>query len=153
MSNPPVVDKTLVRLANFISENYPESHLLSSRPLALRCDFESLFVISKPPESTRPLFQLYPRVDEIVQNTCDRAATLAKGTKPLSAILTKKRCLQSVADDLDFATPLTVKPDFLRLAENKTISSKRLGAESFYLLEFMEGCAKALLEANSFPSG
>ena len=90
------------------------------------------------------------QVADIVQNTRDCAATLAKGTKPLSAILLKKHRLQSVADEPDFATPLTVNPDFSRLTENKTISIKCLGTVSFIELEYMEGCAKALLEANSF---
>ena len=36
VSNPPVVNKTLLRLAIFIYENYPESHQLSSPPLAPR---------------------------------------------------------------------------------------------------------------------
>ena len=87
------------------------------------------------------------QVADIVQNTRDCAATLAKGTKPLSAILLKKHRLQSVADEPDFATPLAVNLDFSRLTENKTISNKCLGTVS---LEYMEGCAKALLEANSF---
>ena len=41
-SNPPVVDKTLVRLAGFIHHRYPESHPLSAPPVAPRCGFESM---------------------------------------------------------------------------------------------------------------
>ena len=108
-SNPPVVDKTLVRLANFIHESYPESRLLSAPPLAQRCGFESLFAISDPPELTRPRFRLYPRVANIIQATRDRAANLAKGTKPLSSILPKKRRLQSVADEPEFLVLLPLK--------------------------------------------
>ena len=149
VSNPWVVNKT-VCLAAFMHDHYPESRPLSAPLLALRCGFELLFAVSGPPESTRPHFRLYPRVADIVQKTCDSAATLAKGTKPLSAILPKKRRLQSVMDEPDFATPLMVNPDFSRLAENKTISNKRLGTVSFCELERMEGCTKALLKANSF---
>ena len=71
--NPPVVDKTLVRLANFIHEYYLESRLLSAPPLAPRCGFESLFSVSDPPESTR--FRLYPHVADIVQATRDMLPT------------------------------------------------------------------------------
>ena len=62
----------------------------------------------------------------------------------------KKRRLQSVAEEPEFATPLVLNLDFSRLAENKAISNKRVGTVSFFGLERMEGCAKALLEANSF---
>ena len=149
-SNLPVVDETLVRLTNFIHERYPESCPLSAPPLAPRCSFESLFVVSDPPESTRLCFRLYPRVADIIQNTRDCTANLAKRTKPLSSILPKKRRLQSMADELEFASPQVLNPDFSRLTENKTISNKRLGMVSFFELERMEGCAKALPEVNSF---
>ena len=146
-SNPPVVDKTLVCLANFVHEQYLESRLLSAPP---RCRFESLFALSDLPEPTRPRFQLYPRVADIVQATRDRATNLTKGTNPLSSILPKKHRLQSVADEPEFATPQVLNPDFSRLAKNKTISDKCLGMVSFFKLKRMEGCVKALLKANSF---
>ena len=148
--NPRVVDKTLVCLGNFIHERYPESPPLSAPLLAPRCGFELLFVVSDPPESTRPRFRLYPRVADVVQATRDRDANLAKGTKQLSSILPKKRRLQSVADEPKFGTPQVLNPDFSRLPENKTISNKRLSTVSFFELEGIEGCTKALLEANSF---
>ena len=144
---PLVVDKTLVYLANFIHECYPESYPLSAPQFAPQCGFESLFAVSDPPESTRPRFRLYLLVADIVQNTHDRAANLVKGTKPLSSILPKKRRLQSVADDPEFTT-VVLNSDFSCLAENKTISNKCLGTVSFFELECVEGCAKALLETN-----
>ena len=54
-----VVDKTLARLASFIHDSYPESHLLSAPPLAPWYDFATLLVLSTP-ESHRPPFRLSP---------------------------------------------------------------------------------------------
>ena len=60
-------------------------------------------------------------MEEIIGDVRDRASTLAMGSKPLSDILPKWRHSHSVADAPDFTAPLAVNPDFLRLAENKTI--------------------------------
>ena len=145
-STPQVQDKTLIRLVNVIYDKYPESRPLSS-PLAPRCGFESLYAISDPQETSRLHFRLYPRVGELLTKTRERAATLAKGSKALSAILPKKRFLHNVAEEPGFVNPLTLNPNFSCLAENKTISKKRMGSESFFKLE---GCWKALLESNSY---
>ena len=84
------MDKTVARLANFIHDEYPDSCLLSAPPLALCCGFEALYALSEPSESTRPCFRLSPRLDEILTDIRDCVAVLAKGTKPLSAILPKR---------------------------------------------------------------
>ena len=52
-------DHSFVRLSKFIYDQYPESHPLSSPSLPPRCGFESLFVPTDPPESSRPHFRLY----------------------------------------------------------------------------------------------
>ena len=59
--------------------------------------------------------------------------------KPLSSILPKKRHLQSVADEPEFASPQVLNPDFSHLAENKTISNRRMSSVTFFELEQMEG--------------
>ena len=150
VSNSLVVDRTVARLASFIHDSYPESCLLSASPLASRCGFESLYALAEPSESTRPRFCLYLRVDEIMTDVCDRAAVIAKGTKPLSAILPKHRRSHLVADVADFTAPLAINSDFLQLAENKSISTKRLGTVLFFGLEWMKSSMKSLLEANSY---
>ena len=125
------------------------SCLLSAPLLAPLCSFECLYVVSDPLESTRPCFCLYPRVADIIQGTHDHAATLAKRMKSLSLILqkkkkttTKKQRLQSVADEPEFTSPQVLNPDFSSLTGVLVVS--------FFELEWMEGCAKALLEVNSF---
>ena len=150
VSNPPVVDKTLAWLASFIHNSYPESRLLSAPPLTPQCSFESLFALPEPTKTNCPRFRLYPRVEEIIGDVCDRASTLAKGSKPLSAILPKRRRSHSVADAPDFTASLALNPDFSQLAENKSISNKLMGMVSFFELERLESPAKSLLETNSF---
>ena len=145
---PP--DRTLIRLVNFVYDKYPNSRPLFSPPLAQRCGFESLYAVSDPQETSSPRFRLYPRVEKLLDKTSERAATLTKRLKPLSAVLPKKRRLHNVEDALDFATLLTLKPDFSRLAENKSISTKRMSSVTFSELERLEGCSKALLESNSY---
>ena len=133
--NPLVVDKTLVRLADFIHERYPESHPLSAPQIAQWCGFESLYAVTDPPGSSRPRFHLYPRVADIIQGTRDRASSLARRTKPLTSILPKKRRLQSVADEPEFSSPQVLNPDFSQLAENKSISNRCMSSVTFFELE------------------
>ena len=97
-----------------------------------------------------PCFRLYPRVDELIDKTRERAAILAKASKPLAAILPKKRRLHMVAGAPIFSTPLPLNPDFSRLAENKSVARKRMGSVTFSELKRLEGCSKALLESNSY---
>ena len=131
VSSPPVADRTLIRLVNFIYDKYPKSRPLSSPLLAPRCGLESLYAVFDCQETLRPRFRLYPRVGELLDKTCEHAATLAKGSKLLSAILPKKRRLHNVADVPGFATPLTLSPDFSQLAEHKSISKKHMGSVTF----------------------
>ena len=102
VSNPPVVDKTVARLATFIHDQYPESRPLSAPSLAPRCGFEALYALSEPSKSTCLCFCLYPRVNEILADVCDCVDTLAKTSKPLSSILPRCRRSHSVADVTSF---------------------------------------------------
>ena len=81
---------------------------------------------------------------------CDRSNKLAKNSKPLSAILPPHRHSHSVADVTDFTAPLALNLDFSRLAENKSLSTKRAGTISFFEMECMESSTCSLLEANSY---
>ena len=142
VSNPPVVDKTwLGLLLLFTMSIWSLVRCLLLRWLCIAA-LSQLYVHSVPVESTRPLFCLYPRVREILADVRDHADTLAKTTKPLSAIFPRRRRSHSVADVADFT-------DFLRLAENKSISTKQAGTISFEM-EWMENSTLSLLEANSY---
>ena len=60
------VDLSAVRLANFVYDSYPGSRTVVAPPVAPRCDFEALYALSDPPESSHPRFVLYPRVSDIL---------------------------------------------------------------------------------------
>ena len=89
-------------------------------------------------------------MDEILVDIRDCADTLAKTSKPLSSILPRHRRSHSVADVADFNAPLSLNSDFSRLAENKTVSTKRAGTITFFEMERMENSTRSLLEANSY---
>ena len=88
-----MADHSAVRLANFVYDSY-----LGSRPVAPRCDFEALYALSDPPESSHPRFAIYPRVSDILREVDDRAASLAQRSKPMSAVLLKVVRRYVVAD-------------------------------------------------------
>ena len=48
MSDCPVMDKTFARIVSFVSEQYPESHPLSSPPLAPLSGFALFFLALLP---------------------------------------------------------------------------------------------------------
>ena len=124
--------------------------MLSTPLLAPHFGFEVLYALSESSESTRLRFHLYPRVDEILADVHDRVDALSKTSKPLSAILPRRRRYHSVADITDFTAPLSLNSDFSRLAENKCVSTRRAGTISFFEMERMESSTCSLLEANSY---
>ena len=48
-------DRSAVRLANFVYDSYLGSRPVTTLPVAPRCDFESLYALSNPPESSIPV--------------------------------------------------------------------------------------------------
>ena len=100
--------------------------LIRSRPP--RCDFEALHALSDPPESSHPCFAMYPRVSDILGEVDERAAALARRSKPLSAILPKKVHRYAVADSQHFSVAQPINPDFARLCGNKVVSGSACSA-------------------------
>ena len=80
-------ERSAVRLANFVYESYLGSRPVAAPPVAAppvapRCDFEALYALSDPPESSHPHLAIYPRVSDILREVDDRAASLARRSKP-----------------------------------------------------------------------
>ena len=100
-------DRSAVRLANFVYESYP-----GSRPVAHRCDFEALYALSDPPESSHLHFAIFPRVSDILREVDDHSASLAPRSKPMSAVLPKTVRRYVVADSCFFSVAQPIKPDF-----------------------------------------
>ena len=126
-------------------DSYPGSH-----PVAPQCDFEALYALSDPPESSHPYFTIYPRVSNILRGVDDRAASLARRSKPLSAVLPKKVRRYAVADSQHFSVAQPINPDFARLCGNKAVSNKRWGSVTFAEMQRLESVSQASLEACSF---
>ena len=101
----PAVDKTYDRLINYVYDRYSESRPLSDPPTPPRCAFEDYFTVSDPQAVSRPKLCVYPRVDELVAQSQDRAAKLAWESKQLHRVIPLRRRLFPVADYPDYATP------------------------------------------------
>ena len=148
-SNPPAVDKTIARFAAYIHDQFPDSRPFTA-PSQAPHGFEVFYTVTDPPDSNRPLFHLYPRVAEIVDDVRDRADKLAQSSKPLLSVLPKCCLFHSVADVADFTAPCALNSDFSRLTENKSISVKRAGTISFFEMERVESSTRSLLEGQSY---
>ena len=145
VSPSPVVDKMHDRLINYVYNQYSES----GPPAPPCCAFEDFFAVVDPQASTRPRLCVYPRVEELVAQTQDRAAKLARESRPLHRVLPLKRRVFPVADDPDYTTPRWLNPDFVRLAGNKTIAKARAGTMSFADIEKVEKCFRTFLGGHS----
>ena len=112
-------DHSAVRLANFVYESYPGSRLVAAPPVAPRCDFEALYALSDPLESSHPHFTIYPRVADIFREVDDRPASLARRSKPMSAVLPKKVRRYVVADSRLFSVAQPINPDCVGISRFK----------------------------------
>ena len=81
--------------------------------------------------------------------TREHTAALSWKMKPLSAVLPKKNRKHSVADIPNFAAAPPVNPDFSCLTNNKTVSRKRWGSNTFLEMDRMESVSRSLLEGTS----
>ena len=97
-------------------------------PIAPRCDFEALYALSDPPESSHPCFAIYPRVSVILGEVGERAAALSRRSMPLSAVLPKKVRRYAVVDSQHFSVAQPINPDFARLCGNMVVSNRRWGS-------------------------
>ena len=118
---PPAIVKTYDRLINYVYDQYSESRPLSDYQAPPCCTFEDYFAISDLQAASRPKLRVYPRVDELIVQSQDRADKLAKEAQPLQRVITLRHRLFPVADDPDFATLRWLNPNFARLAGNKSI--------------------------------
>ena len=144
LATPPV-DKTCDRLFNYVYDQYSESRPLSDPQAPPRCAFEDYFAISDPQASSRIKLHVYPRVDELIAQSQDRADKLVKEAKPLQRVIPLWCHLFPVADDPDFATPRWLHPDFAWLVGNKSIPKSRVGTMSFMDMGKVEKCSRTLL--------
>ena len=129
------VDKTFNRLVNYIYDQYPDSRPHSDPSVPPRCEFESSFAIADPQSVGCPRLQWYPRVQEITAKTQERAQRLARESKSVQKVIPLCRRAFPVADDLEYAAPRWLNPDFARLTRNRTITKSRAGSVTFSNME------------------
>ena len=145
-----IPDRSAVRLASFVYDSYPGSCLVATPSVAPRCDFEALYALSDPPESSHSRFAIYPRVSDVLGEVDDRAAALGRRSKPLSSVLPKKIRRYAVANSQDFSVAQPINPDFACLFGNKGVSNKRWGSVTFAEMQRLDSVSQSSLEACSF---
>ena len=145
-----IPDRSTVRLADFVYDSYLGCRPVATPLVALRCDFEALYALSDPPESSHSCFAMYPRVSGILGEVDECAAVLARRSKPLSAVLPKKVRRYAVADSQHFSVAQPINPDFARLCGNKVVSNKCWGSVTFAETQRLESVSQSSLEACSF---
>ena len=146
---PPVVDKTLSRLFNFIYEKFVDSRPLTDASAPPCWAFEEYFAISDPPSSSRHHLRVCPRVSEIVDASSDKASRLAPESKPLHRVVPLRHKIFNVGDDQDFCSARFVNPDFSRISNSKSILKSRLSSVSHADLEKIERASRTVIAGDS----
>ena len=101
--------------------------------------------------AVRPHLRIYPRVNELVADTSERASKLACESKPLSRVIPLRRKVFPVADQPDYSSPCFINPDFARISNNKNIAKSKHCVTTFADLEKIE-CATVTLVAGQSQS-
>ena len=103
--------------------------------LILRCEFEDYFAVAESQSSLHPKLRIYPRVDELMLKSKERAAKFSRESKPLYKVIPICRKVFPVADEPDFSAPRWLNPDFARISNNKVIPKTRYSAATLADLE------------------
>ena len=149
VGDPPAPDKTYVKLIDFIYNRFTHSKPSASAHVPPRCEFESYFSVSEPPSASRQFLTVYPRVAEIVDASADRAARLARESRPLHRVVPLRRKLFNVGDRPDFCNARYVNPDFSRISQNKNILKSRNASMSLSDMEKVERGVRSILAGDS----
>ena len=101
VAGPRVQDKTYSRLMGYIYDRFTNSRPSASAQVPPRCKFESFFAVSEPPSASKQYVAVYPRVAEIIDSSADRAARLARESRPVHRVVPLWRRMFNVGDQLD----------------------------------------------------
>ena len=149
VAEPPVVDKTLSRLFNFIYDKFENSHPLTDESTPPRYDFEEYFSMFDPPPSLRQHLRVYPRVSETIDASSEKATRLARKSRPLHRVVPLKCKIFNVGDDQDFCSARFVNPDYSRISNLKSILKSRLSSVSLADLEKIERASRTVIAGDS----
>ena len=149
IGDPPAPDKAYVRLIDFIYDRFHHSKPSAAAHVPPLCDFESYFSISDPPSASRQFLMVYARVAEIIDASADRAAWLARESRPLHRVVPLRRKLFNVGDRRNFCNARYVNPEFSRISQNKNILKSRNASMSLSDLEKVKHGVRSILAGDS----
>ena len=148
-ADEPQLEKSFVRLLNYVQDRFPHS-IPASAPRELpRCEFEEFFSTSDTTSSAKPILTLYPQVDEILDSCADRAARYAKESKPLHRVLPFKRRATPVGDRPDFCMARFLNTDFSRISRHKKILRSRASSMTLSDLERLDQASRSVIAGQS----
>ena len=122
------VDRAFAHLVDYIYERFPHAEPQTAALAAPRCDYECYFAVADPPEPSRKLMRLYPRVAEIQTSVSDYAANLARESRPLFKLLPSKRRSLSIGDAPDFCKQRFLNSDYARICRSKSVPRSRMAS-------------------------
>ena len=147
--DPPVVDKTLTRLFNFVYEKFVDAQPMSETSAPPPCEFEDYFAVADPPTSARQRLRVYPRVTGILDSSAEKASRLARELKPLHEVVPLRRKTFQVADDQDFRAARFINPDFSRISNSKNILKSPLSSVSLADLKKIGRTGRTVIAGDS----
>ena len=145
----PQVEKSFGRLLNYVQDRFPHSIPSSAPREPPRCEFENFFSTSDSTPSAKPILNLYPRVNEILDSSADRAARYAKESKPLHRVLPLKRRNVPVGDQTDFCMARLVNSDFSRISRHKKVLRSRASSMTLSDLERLDQTSRSIIAGQS----
>ena len=77
------LNRAFALLVDYIYERFPHSEPETAASFKPRCEYESYFSVSDPPEPSRKFMKLYPQVSEIQSSSSEYAASLSRESRPL----------------------------------------------------------------------
>ena len=143
------VDRAFAHLINYIYERFPHAEPQTAASAAPRCDYESYFAVVDPPEPSRKLMRLYPRVSETQASASDYAANLARESRPLFKILPSKRRSLSIGDAPDFCKQRFLNADFSRICRSKSVPRSCMASVSLTDLKRLDRATRMVLAGDS----
>ena len=148
-ADEPQFEKSFGRLLNYVQDRFPHSIPSATPREPPRCEFENFFSTSENTPSAKPILNLYPRVNEILDSSADRAAQYARESKPLHRMLPLKCRSVPVGDQPDFCLARLVNPDFSRISRHKKVLRSRASSMTLSDLERLDQTSRSIIAGQS----
>ena len=137
------------QLIDFVYQHFPDSKPDHPASVQNRCQFESFFALSAPPEPSRKPLVLYPRVKQLIERAQSKAASLARESRSLSKLVPLRRRSFSIGNDREFCNHRLLNSHFARICRSKSVPRSRTTAITFADLERLERDSRTVLAGQS----